>query len=103
MLDPTTLSSNNIILEPLTPSHAADLAEACQDGALWTINETSVPDPSSVIDYINMAAAMANRQVFAVIDERIGKAIGSTSFHDILPRITPSFLAPKRSIACCER
>ncbi|MEZ7503479.1 GNAT family N-acetyltransferase [Psychrobacter sp. Arc29] len=85
MLEQVTLSSNGIILEPLTLTHTADLVEACQDGELWKINVTSVPEPDNVIDYINVADAMPDRQAFAVIDERTGKAIGSTSFHDILP------------------
>jgi len=85
MLERVTLSSNGITLEPLKPSHAADLVEACQDGELWKINVTSVPEPDKVIDYINIADSMPDRQAFAVIDERTGKAIGSTSFHDILP------------------
>ena len=85
MLDITTLSSNGITLKPLTLSHASDLAEACQDGELWKINETSVPEPDKVIDYINTAASMPDRQAFVVIDDLTGKAIGSTSFHDILP------------------
>ena len=87
MLEQVTLSSNGIILEPLTLAHATDLVEACQDGELWKINVTSVPEPDKVIDYINVADAMPDRQAFAVIDERTGKAIGSTSFHDILPTI----------------
>ncbi|WP_105244251.1 MULTISPECIES: GNAT family N-acetyltransferase [unclassified Psychrobacter] len=85
MLERVTLSSNGIILEPLTLNHTADLVEACQDGELWKINVTSVPEPDKVIDYINVADSMTDRQAFAVIDERTGKAIGSTSFHDILP------------------
>ena len=85
MLEQVTLSSNGIILEPLTLAHATDLVEACQDGELWKINVTSVPEPDKVIDYINIADSMPDRQAFAVIDERTGKAIGSTSFHDILP------------------
>lgn len=85
MLEQVTLSSNGIILEPLTLAHATDLIKACQDGELWKINVTSVPEPDKVIDYINIADSMPDRQAFAVIDERTGKAIGSTSFHDILP------------------
>ena len=85
MLDLPILSSNGIILKPLTLNHAADLAEACQDGELWKINETSVPEPDKVIDYINTAHSMPDRQAFVVIDEITSKAIGSTSFHDILP------------------
>ena len=85
MLEQVTLSSNDITLEPLTLAHAIDLIKACQDGELWKINVTSVPEPDKVIDYINIADSMPDRQAFAVIDERTGKAIGSTSFHDILP------------------
>ena len=87
MLDLPTLSSNGIILKPLMLTHANDLAEACQDGELWKINETSVPEPDKVIDYINTAHSMPDRQAFAVINQLTGKAIGSTSFHDILPLV----------------
>ena len=85
MLDLPTLSSNGITLKPLTLSHANDLTEACQDGELWKINETSVPEPDKVIDYINTADSMSDRQAFVVIDESNGKVIGTTSFHDISP------------------
>ena len=85
MLDLPTLSSNGIILKPLMLTHANDLAQACQDGELWKINVTSVPEPDKVIDYINTAASTPDRKAFVVIDASTGKAIGSTSFHDILP------------------
>lgn len=85
MPDRPTLSSYGITLKPMMLSHAADLIEACQDGELWEIIETSVPEPDKVIDYINTANTMPDRQAFVVIDESTGKAIGTTSFHDILP------------------
>lgn len=85
MLKLPTLSSNGITLEPLTLNHASDLVEACQDGLLWLITTTSVPEPDKVIDYIDKAEEMPDRSAFAVIDELTGKAIGSTSYHDILP------------------
>ena len=85
MLDLPTLSSNGIILKPLMLTHANDLAQACQDGELWKINETSVPEPDKIIDYINTAHSMPDRKAFVVIDESNGKAIGAPSFHDILP------------------
>lgn len=85
MLDLPTLSSNGIILKPLMLTHANDLAQACQDGELWKINETSVPEPDKIIDYINTAHSMPDRKAFVVIDESNGKAIGTTSFLDILP------------------
>lgn len=85
MLDLSMLSNNGITLEPLMPSHGADLAKACQDGKLWETATTSVPMPDKMLDYINKAAAMGDRQAFAVIDEASGKAIGSTSYYNILP------------------
>lgn len=85
MLGPTTLSENNITLEPLTMAHASDLAEACQDGKLWEKITTSVPTPDTVTDYINLAETMTDRVAFAVINNNNSKAIGSTSFYDILP------------------
>ena len=85
MLDLPTLSSNGIILKPLMLTHANDLVQACQDGELWKINVTSIPEPDKVIDYINTAASTPDRKAFVVIDASTGKAIGSTSFHDILP------------------
>lgn len=86
MLKPPTLSENGITLEPLTLKHAVDLREACQDGELWKKTTTSVPTPTTVADYINKATNMTDRVAFVVIDERTGKAIGSTSYHDILSR-----------------
>ncbi|WP_394212140.1 hypothetical protein [Psychrobacter piscatorii] len=76
MLEQVTLSSNGIILEPLTLAHATDLVEACQDGKLWKINVTSVPEPDKVIDYINIADSMPDRQAFAVMSvwaKRLGQ------------------------------
>ncbi|WP_296236513.1 GNAT family N-acetyltransferase [Psychrobacter sp. UBA5136] len=86
MLNQSTLSHNGVTLEPLTLSHTDDLIEACRDGELWKKVTTSVPTPVTVADYINGAENMTDRVAFAVIDKRMGKAIGSTSYHDILPQ-----------------
>ncbi len=84
MLNQPTLSHNGVTLEPLTLSHTNELMVACQDGELWKKTTTSVPTPTTVADYINKATNMTDRVAFVVIDERTGKAIGSTSYHDIL-------------------
>lgn len=85
MLNFPTLSSNGVALEPLNLCHADDLAEACQDGELWQVMVTSIPEPNTVKDDIKKAHDMPDRCAFAVINEITGKAIGSTSYHDILP------------------
>lgn len=85
MLNLPALSSNGIILEPLSLSYADDLAKACQDGELWKANLTFVPNPETVTDYIDKAELMSDRYAFAVINEATGKAIGSTSYCNIMP------------------
>ena len=76
-------------LELLTPAHTDDLAIACQDGQLWELIYTSTPTTDGVANYIRTAEVMLDRIAFVVIDETTGKAIGTTSYHDILT-------APKR-------
>ncbi len=87
MPKPITLSQNNVTLEPLTQKHACDLAEACQDGELWQTVYTSVPSPENMADNIHKADVMADRVAFAVIDDTTGRAIGTTSFYNIMPKV----------------
>lgn len=84
--DQTVLSQYRVALVPLTIQHKDDLAKACQDGELWKINIISVPSPDTVTDYFGKAESMLDRVAFAVIDEATGKAIGSTSYYNILPK-----------------
>lgn len=87
MMSPIRLSNNGITLEPLTIAHVDDLAEACQDGSLWETVYTSVPSPQTMTEYIDKADSMRDRVAFAVIDDVTGKAIGSTSFYNIMPAV----------------
>ncbi|UOO76323.1 GNAT family N-acetyltransferase [Neisseria sp. Dent CA1/247] len=82
---PITLSLNGIRLEPLGMQHEEGLREAAADGELWQLVFASVPEPHNTVAYIQTALNMPNRLAFAVIDERNGKVIGSTSYHDIVP------------------
>ena len=84
-VQPVTLSANGVRLEPLAPCHAAGLAGAASDGALWQLRVTSVPEPDQAAAYIDTALAMTNRLAFAVIEEKSGAVLGSTSYHDIVP------------------
>lgn len=84
---PVTLEFNGVRLEPLAPAHADGLRAAAQDGELWHIRVTSVPEPHNVEKYIVAALEMPGRLAFAVIDIGSGAVIGTTSYHDILPDI----------------
>ena len=89
-VQPVTLRSNGLRLEPLALAHEDGLAAAAADGQLWRLRVTSVPEPQETRAYIEMALQMreqGNRFAFAVIDEATGRVLGSTSFHDIIAAV----------------
>ena len=89
-VQPVTLRSNGLRLEPLALSHEDGLAAAAADGQLWRLRVTSVPEPQETRAYIETALQMreqGSRFAFAVIDEATGRVLGSTSFHDIIAAV----------------
>jgi RimJ/RimL family protein N-acetyltransferase len=86
-VDPVTLEFNGVRLDPLGLQHADGLRAAAEDGELWKLRVTSVPEPQNVESYIRAAHETPNRLAFAVIDASSGALMGSTSYHDILPAV----------------
>ena len=89
-VEPTTLRSSGVRLEPLALSHEAGLAAAAADGELWKLRITSVPEPQDTRAYIETALKMreeGHRFAFAVIEDATGRVLGSTSYHDIVPAV----------------
>lgn len=85
---PVTLEANGLRLEPLGPQHADALRTAAQDGELWKLRITSVPEPHMVEAYIATALEMRpSRLAFAVVEVATGTVLGTTSYHDIVPAI----------------
>lgn len=87
-VQPVVLRDGDLSLEPLQLEHAAGLAAAAADGALWTLHFTSVPAPGEEPDYIAKALqqqAEGSRLPWVVTLD--GEIVGSTSFHDIVPAI----------------
>lgn len=85
---PVTLELNGVRLEPLAPHHADGLRAAAEDGQLWQLRVTSVPEPHEVDAYILKAIEMRpTRLGFAVIDVASGAVMGSTSYHDIVSAV----------------
>ena len=87
---PVTLEGHGVRLEPLAPSHAAELAAAAADGRLWELWFTSVPEPDETPVYIAEALSglAAGRMLpWAVRDVASGALIGSTRYHDIVAAI----------------
>ena len=89
-VEPTTLRSSGVRLEPLALSHEAGLAAAAADGELWKLRITSVPEPQDTRAYIETALKMreeGHRFAFAVVEDATGRVLGSTSYHDIVPAV----------------
>ena len=87
---PTTLELNGIRLEPLTNEHHDALVEAASDGRLWELWFITVPPPDAMRAYI--ADALRNQReghmvAWVVRDLATGALIGSTRYHDIVPRL----------------
>jgi RimJ/RimL family protein N-acetyltransferase len=85
-ITPVTLTGNLVILEPIAPSHAQGLIEATQDGALWQLWFTSVPEPEQVREFISTALDLQQADAalaFSVIEISSGRILGSTRFCNI--------------------
>jgi N-acetyltransferase len=78
-LEPVTLRSGRVTLQPLERRHAAELAEAARDGELWRLWYTSVPAPEGMTAEIERRLALQAAGAmlpFAVIDAPPGEATG---------------------------
>ncbi|MDO9402959.1 MAG: GNAT family protein [Polaromonas sp.] len=87
-VEPVTLEARGVRLVPLEAAHEEALKAAAQDGELWNIRVTSVPEPHDTANYIATALQMreaGNRFAFAVTEAASGKVLGTTSYHDIVP------------------
>lgn len=86
-LPPITLQGQFVRLEPLGLSHAADLLAAGSEKEIWDFLPVAAPQTLEVMEKcIQLALDDATNGVrlpFAIIDLKIGRAMGSTSYLDI--------------------
>ena len=83
--DPVTLRGRHAVLEPLTLRHHDDLCKAAQDGQLWQLWYTSVPNTVGMKAEIERRIGLqktGSMLPFAVSDVA-GNAIGMTTFMNI--------------------
>jgi N-acetyltransferase len=84
--EPITLRGTHAVLEPLTPAHHDDLVEAVQDGELWKLWYTVIPEPAKMrleIDRRLDLQAKGAMLPFAVRDTRTSKVVGMTTYMNI--------------------
>jgi RimJ/RimL family protein N-acetyltransferase len=85
--EPIPLEGHGVRLEPLGPSHEPGLRAAAEDGRLWELWYTSVPEPHEVPAYVRTALegqAAGTMLPWAVRDLATGTIVGSTRYHDIV-------------------
>lgn len=84
---PATLEGHGVRLEPLAREHHDGLVAAAQDGRLWELFYTSVPEPEQTHAYISGALAGQEQGTmlpWAVRDLKTGAIVGSTRYHDVI-------------------
>jgi N-acetyltransferase len=85
-LQPITLQSSLVTLEPLNLCHREDLIEAVRDGELFNLWYTGAPAPEAMESLIgrrlNLQAA-GSMLPFAVIDNATGTAVGMTNYLNV--------------------
>ena len=85
-ISPITLTGNLVRLEPIALSHEQGLIEATQDGKLWQLWFTSVPNPAHVAEFITTALDLQRNDsalAFSIIEISTGRILGSTRFCNI--------------------
>jgi RimJ/RimL family protein N-acetyltransferase len=86
VVEPVILQGRHVRLEPLTPEHAAGLAEVGLDGDLWKWIPTPVCTPEEMSAYVQSALqdqAAGTALPFALIEKSSGRTIGSTRYANI--------------------
>ena len=83
---PITLRGRYAILEPLSHTHHDDLVEAVQDGELWKLWFTVVPEPGKMKAEIGRRLdrqAKGGMLPFGVRDTATEKVVGMTSYWNV--------------------
>ncbi|HEY1526312.1 MAG TPA: GNAT family protein [Candidatus Angelobacter sp.] len=84
--EPITLRGKHAVLEPLSQAHHDDLVEAIQDGELWKLWYTVIPEPAKMRAEIERRLDLQSKGTmlpFGVIDPRTAKAVGMTTYMNI--------------------
>jgi RimJ/RimL family protein N-acetyltransferase len=87
---PVTLEGHGVRLEPLARAHHDGLIAAANDGDLWKLWYTSVPEPEQTHAYISAALAgmeAGHMLPWAVRDLAHDTIVGTTRYHDIVAAV----------------
>jgi RimJ/RimL family protein N-acetyltransferase len=85
-LAPVTLRGSTATLVPLERRHRDDLVAAVQDGELWRLWYTFVPEPDRVEAEIERRLGLQSAGTmlpFAVVENATGQAVGMTTYMNV--------------------
>jgi len=84
-----TLRGTHVALEALTPAHADGLRAAVEDGRLYELWFTSVPEAKDVPAYIDGALAKQARgeQLCFAVRDADGRVVGTTRYYELAPEV----------------
>jgi N-acetyltransferase len=85
-LSPITLRGKHATLEPLSLSHQDDLVDAVNDGKLWELWYTTVPNPERMRSEIERRLELQQKGSmlpFAVRDAASGRVAGMTTYMNV--------------------
>jgi N-acetyltransferase len=86
VIAPVILEGRHVRLEPLTPRHAAGLAEVGLDEDLWRWIPTPVRTPEEMSGYVQTALdeqTKGSALPFVLVERSSGRVIGSTRYGNI--------------------
>jgi len=85
-IEPVTLSTERLVLRPLSLDDVPALAEAARDGELWEKRTTTVPRPEGFEDYVRKALELQAAGLalpFTTVVKDGDRVVGSTRYMNI--------------------
>ncbi|HZH10154.1 MAG TPA: GNAT family protein [Microvirga sp.] len=85
-IEPVTLSTDRLVLRPLSLDDVPALGEAASDGNLWEKKTTTVPRPEGFEEYVRKALELQAAGLalpFATVVKDGNRVVGSTRFMNI--------------------
>jgi len=85
-IEPVALSTDRLMLRPLSPDDVPALSEAASDGALWEKKTTTVPRPEGFGEYVRKALELQAAGLalpFATVVRDGDRVVGSTRYMNI--------------------
>ena len=90
VLEPRVLEGRGVRLEPISLGHVDALARVVEDGRLWELWFTAIPEPKGIPAYVERALegqAEGHMLPWVVRELSTGAVIGSTRYHDVVATV----------------